>query len=315
DGARRVADPAGDLRPRPAAPAGGGAGRGPGAGHRSRPRRRGARRPHPHRDAVRPQSQRRLARAGRGGERRRLRGRSGRARRRAAGAGVLTGAAAEPPTGAARMTSYHAELAWVDGRPQADVAIGVEGDRFAFVTPGAPPPAGATRLPGLTLPGLADTHSHAFHRALRGRTHQGLGTFWAWRRRMYQVAQRLQPDTYLALATAVYAELALAGVTCVGEFHYLHHRGDGRPYADPNAMASALVEAAARAGVRLTLLDTCYLTADVDGSPPTGPQRRFADADVDAWARRVSALRPDPRHWRLGAAVHSVRAVPAAQIP
>ena len=228
---------------------------------------------------------------------------------------MLTGAAAEPPTGAARMTSYHAELAWVDGRPQADVAIGVEGDRFAFVTPGAPPPAGATRLPGLTLPGLADTHSHAFHRALRGRTHQGLGTFWAWRRRMYQVAQRLQPDTYLALATAVYAELALAGVTCVGEFHYLHHRGDGRPYADPNAMASALVEAAARAGVRLTLLDTCYLTADVDGSPPTGPQRRFADADVDAWARRVSALRPDPRHWRLGAAVHSVRAVPAAQIP
>ena len=124
---------------------------------------------------------------------------------------MLTGEAAEPPTGAARMTSYHAELAWVDGRPQADVAIGVEGDRFAFVTPGAPPPAGATRLPGLSLPGLADTHSHAFHRALRGRTHQGLGTFWAWRRRMYQVAQRLQPDTYLALATAIYAELALAG--------------------------------------------------------------------------------------------------------
>src|SRR5690606_876102 len=114
---------------------------------------------------------------------------------------------------------------------------------------------------------------------------------------------------------AVYAELALAGVTCVGEFHYLHHRPDGRPYADPNAMADALVAAAARAGIRLTLLDTCYLSADVDGSPLAGPQRRFGDADADAWARRVGALRPEPQRWRLGAAVHSVRAVPAAQIP
>lgn len=213
------------------------------------------------------------------------------------------------------MTTYHAELAWVDGRPQADVAIEIHNGRFTSVTPGVAPPPDAHRLAGLTLPGLADTHSHAFHRALRGRTHHGLGTFWAWRQRMYQVAQRLHPDTYLTLATAVYAELALAGVTCVGEFHYLHHRPDGRPYADPNAMAAALVEAAARAGIRLTLLDTCYLSADVDGSPLAGPQRRFGDADAHAWARRVDALRPDPQRWRLGAAVHSVRAVPAAQIP
>lgn len=213
------------------------------------------------------------------------------------------------------MTTYHAELAWVDGRPQADVAIEIHNGRFTSVTPGVAPPPDAHRLTGLTLPGLADTHSHAFHRALRGRTHHGLDTFWAWRQRMYQVAQRLHPDTYLTLATAVYAELALAGVTCVGEFHYLHHRPDGRPYADPNAMAAALVEAAARAGIRLTLLDTCYLSADVDGSPLAGPQRRFGDADAHAWARRVDALRPDPQRWRLGAAVHSVRAVPAAQIP
>ena len=85
-------------------------------------------------------------------------------------------------------------------------------------------PAGAERLRGLTLPGFANAHSHAFHRTLRGVTHPGRGTFWTWRERMYEVAGRLDPDTYLALARAVYAEMALAGITCVGEFHYLHHQ-------------------------------------------------------------------------------------------
>ena len=210
--------------------------------------------------------------------------------------------------------AYHAELAWLDDRPVPDVLIEVGGGRFTTVTPGVPEPPGATRLAGLTLPGFADTHSHAFHRALRGRT-QGLGTFWTWRERMYEVAARLDPDTYLALATATYAELAMAGVTCVGEFHYLHHRPDGRPYHEPNVMSGALVEAAARAGVRLTLLDTCYLVAGLDGAPLAGAQRRFGDAGADAWAHRASLLRPDPERWRVGAAVHSVRAVPAAQIP
>jgi formiminoglutamate deiminase len=199
--------------------------------------------------------------------------------------------------------------------PRRDVLIEVADGRFTAVTPGVPAPPDAVRLAGLTLPGLADAHSHAFHRALRGRTHQGLGTFWTWRERMYAVADRLDPDRYLALAAATYGEMALAGITCVGEFHYLHHAPGGRPYADPNAMAAALVEAAARAGVRLTLLDTCYLTAGVDGAPLTGPQRRFGDPDAHAWAGRVAALRPDPRRWRVGAAVHSVRAVPADQIP
>lgn len=217
--------------------------------------------------------------------------------------------------GATGMTAYHAELAWVDGRPEPDVLIGIDAGRFTTVTPGVGPPADATRLPGLTVPGFANAHSHAFHRALRGHTHAGLGTFWTWRERMYAVADRLDPDRYLALATAAYGEMAMAGITCVGEFHYLHHRGDGRPYRDPNAMGAALVEAAARAGVRLTLLDACYLAAGVDGTPLAGVQRRFGDRDADAWAGRVDALSPDRERWRLGAAVHSVRAVPADQIP
>ena len=167
----------------------------------------------------------------------------------------------------------------------------------------------------MVLPGLADAHSHAFHRALRGRTHEG-GSFGTWRRQMYAVAARLNPDTYLALARATYAEMALAGVTCVGEFHYLHHAPGGRPYADRTAMAQALVQAAADAGVRLTLLDTCYLAGGLDAgghTPPDDVQRRFADADVDAWASRRAEL-PAGEGLRIGAAVHSVRAVPADQL-
>ena len=79
------------------------------------------------------------------------------------------------------------------------------------------------------LPGLANGHSHAFHRALRGRTHGAGGTFWTWREQMYRLAAALDPESYRRLATAVYAEMALSGYTVVGEFHYLHHDQQGRP--------------------------------------------------------------------------------------
>ncbi len=152
----------------------------------------------------------------------------------------MTIPAAEPVPPAAPR-AWHAELAWLPGRAVCpDVLIEAAGDRFTAVTPEVPAsdiPDGArpglSRLPGLTLPGLANAHSHAFHRALRGITQVGRGTFWTWRERMYQVAAGLDPDSYLALARAVYAEMALAGITCVGEFHYLHHGPGGKPYADP----------------------------------------------------------------------------------
>ncbi|SCG46080.1 formiminoglutamate deiminase [Micromonospora siamensis] len=218
-----------------------------------------------------------------------------------------------------------AEYAWLPehAEPTPDVLIEAEDGRITAVTPlvgGGAPAAGvevlgdAVRLPGLTLPGLANAHSHAFHRALRGRTHARRGDFWSWRDTMYAVAGRLDPDSYLALARAAYAEMALAGITCVGEFHYLHHGPDGTPYDDPNAMSAALVEAAAHAGIRLTLLDAAYLTATVDGQPLAGPQRRFGDGDALRWAERVGAFRPEDDHARVGAAVHSVRAVPAEQL-
>jgi formiminoglutamate deiminase len=212
------------------------------------------------------------------------------------------------------VTTYLAEHAWLGGdRAESDVLLEVDGDRITAVRPGAELPPGAERLPGLTLPGLANGHSHAFHRALRGRTHRSGGTFWTWREDMYAVASVLTPDSYRALARAAFAEMALAGVTTVGEFHYLHHGPGGTRYADPNAMGEAVVAAADEAGVRITLLDTCYLAGGF-GRPLEGPQLRFGDGDADRWATRVDALRAGPTS-RVGAAVHSVRAVPADQLP
>jgi cytosine/adenosine deaminase-related metal-dependent hydrolase len=188
------------------------------------------------------------------------------------------------------MTDYVCEYAWLGGEHvEPSVTVRVDGTRIREVRTGGPAPAGAVHLAGVTLPGLANAHSHAFHRALRARTQLGGGSFWTWRECMYQVAARLDPASYHALARATFAEMALAGVTCVGEFHYLHHRGDGGRYGNPNAMGEALLAAAAEAGVRISLLDTCYL-AGGPGRPLTGVQARFGDGDADAWADRVSEL-------------------------
>jgi formiminoglutamate deiminase len=209
------------------------------------------------------------------------------------------------------MTSYWLERAVVDGDVHDAVRVDIRDGRFTAVRVGAAPD-GADRLAGLTVPGLANCHSHAFHRALRGRTQQGRGSFWTWREQMYALAGRLTPDAYYDLARAVYREMLATGFTSVGEFHYLHHGPDGTPYDDPNAMGLALVEAARDAGIRIALLDTCYLAAGI-GSPPEGVQRRFADGDAEAWAARVDALRV-PGDVVLGAAIHSVRAVPRDQM-
>jgi formiminoglutamate deiminase len=206
------------------------------------------------------------------------------------------------------------EQAWLPGGPTAAVALDLVDGRIAAITPGAP--RHGTVLPGLTVPGLVNRHSHAFHRALRGHPARTAGSFWSWREGMYRVAAALDPDGYRALATAVYAEMALAGHTALTEFHYLHHAPGGRPYADPIAMDRALVDAAAAAGLRLTLLDTCYLAGGF-GRPPEGVQRRFADADVEAWAQRATRVTEldDGGCTRVGAAIHSVRAVPRDALP
>jgi formiminoglutamate deiminase len=221
----------------------------------------------------------------------------------------------------ARPFRYLAEHAWLPGGVRTGVLLEIENGRFTQVRAlgdGERRPAGVRLLRGVVYPGFANTHSHAFHRALRGRTYGRLGgTFWTWRQAMYRVAGRLDPDAYLRLARAVYAEMALAGVTCVGEFHYVHHAPGGRRYDDPNVMAEALRQAAREAGIRITLLDTAYLAGGLGPgghAPLDHLQRRFGDKDVETWAERVRELRSCGQ-LRVGAAIHSVRAVPAGALP
>jgi formiminoglutamate deiminase len=205
------------------------------------------------------------------------------------------------------------ELAWLPGedRAEAGTLLEIDGDRVAAVRTGVTaPPGDAERLIGLTLPGLANAHSHAFQRALRARTQGGPGSFWTWREQMYALAAALDPDHLGALARATFAEMAVAGATLVGEFHYVHHGPGGTPYASPNAMGEAIVAAAADAGVRLTLLDACYLHGGI-GIESDAVQRRFRDDGAEAWAARVDAL-AEAAALRVGAAVHSVRAVDPA---
>ncbi|HEU5222122.1 MAG TPA: formimidoylglutamate deiminase [Candidatus Lumbricidophila sp.] len=175
---------------------------------------------------------------------------------------------------------------------------------------------------GTAVAGFGNAHSHVFHRALRGHTHDEGGTFWTWRERMYQVAGRLTPDTYRELAAATYREMVASGWTAVAEFHYLHHHPDGSRYPG-HEMELALVDAAKSAGIRLTLLDTCYLTGAI-GAPLAPEQQRLGDGSAERWLERWHSLREALRgrralvdeggHVTLGAAVHSVRAVPPGEL-
>jgi cytosine/adenosine deaminase-related metal-dependent hydrolase len=191
-------------------------------------------------------------------------------------------------------TAFWCDRAWLPGGVADRVLIGCSpGGVVSSVASGVDAPPGAVRLAGMVFPGFANGHSHAFHRALRGRTHCGGGTFWTWRKAMYRLAGVLDPDRYLRLARLVYAEMALAGYVAVGEFHYLHHPPGGGRYAQRNAMGVALIEAARESGIRLTLLDTCYLAGDLEADgyrPLSGPQARFSDGDVDGWLNRVTEL-------------------------
>jgi formiminoglutamate deiminase len=215
------------------------------------------------------------------------------------------------------MSLWLAELAWTGSRLENRLLLEEQGGTLKRAAPlgTASVPEGAKLLSGLTLPGLANVHSHAFHRALRGRCEmpeEGGSDFWGWRRRMYALASFLTPEQYFELTRAAMGEMALAGVTAVGEFHYLHHQPSGQPYPGPE-MEDAVVAAAAEAGLRLTLLDTCYLRSGFDGAGLEGAARRFSDRDAQGWARRVDRSGEGPK-LRRGAAVHSVRAVDPASM-
>ncbi len=167
------------------------------------------------------------------------------------------------------------------------------------------------------LPGLINAHSHSFQRIIRGRTEYRTqnqkDSFWTWRELMYQAAESLTPEDIYDVARMAFLEMALSGITTVGEFHYLHHNSDGTPYNDPNLIAKQVVRAAEDVGLRIALMRVAYARAGhrVETNPR---QRRFIDADPETYLSAVEQLRSDLRDksasvW-IGIAPHSVRAVP-----
>ncbi|HET7420491.1 MAG TPA: formimidoylglutamate deiminase [Candidatus Dormibacteraeota bacterium] len=193
---------------------------------------------------------------------------------------------------------WHAEQAWLGHRAE-NVLIEVQDGRITSVEEATPAPADAIALKGWTIPGLANVHSHAFQRLLRAEIESGGGDFWEWRARMYRFTD-WSPEDYSKHARNVFREMLESGITAVGEFHYLHGHG--------NELGEALIEAAREEGIRITLIDACYLRGGLDGRPLEAEQMTFSDGDADRWARRMDGLR-ETDGARLAAAIHSVRAV------
>jgi formimidoylglutamate deiminase len=204
------------------------------------------------------------------------------------------------------------------------VAIGPDG-RIAAVGPaedlaGA---AGARREPlprRALLPGFVNGHSHAFQRLLRGRAQwrpvDGEADFWTWREAMLALASSLSPDDIEAASRFAFLEMARAGFTAVGEFHYLRRDPAGLPYTNPHEIADRVIAAARDVGLRITLLDAAYAAGGI-GAPLEPTQRRFATPDVDGFLAQLDDLRArwsDDPLVAVGAAAHSVRAVPRAAL-
>lgn len=168
--------------------------------------------------------------------------------------------------------------------------------------------------PEIVLPGLATAHSHAFQRALRGhcqRQSADANSFWSWRGYMYALAAQLDPDSVYQLSRFAYAELAMAGVTAVGEFHYVHHQLGGQPYEERTALADAVIQAAMDVGLRINLQRVIYQRAGADKSLEPG-QERFCDSRIDLPLADIDALQKrykDSPLVNIGLAVHSVRGV------
>ena len=217
---------------------------------------------------------------------------------------------------------YHAPAAWINGAWHADVLLGVgEDGAWSEVTSGASAEMrhGAQRLQGPVLPGLVNGHSHAFQRAIAGLTERSASAqddFWSWRDRMYSVANRISPQQLEAIAAFLYAELLGAGYTHVCEFHYLHNAPDGQAYADPAEMALALVRAARRTGIGLTLLPTLYMRSGFAAQGLREDQQRFASTPESVLAIAGEVRRQAGNDGRIaaGVALHSLRAVDEAAL-
>ncbi|MES2972034.1 MAG: formimidoylglutamate deiminase [Pseudomonadota bacterium] len=224
---------------------------------------------------------------------------------------------------AGSASRFLAPLAWVGGAWASDVLLEAGDDGlWRSVTPNAPAELQrtATRLAGPVIPGLVNAHSHAFQRAIAGLTERrgstGSDDFWSWRDRMYSAANRITPAQLEAIAAQLYSEMLAGGYTHVCEFHYLHNDVSGQPYADPLEMPLALVRAARRAGIGLTLLPTLYMRAGFGAAGLRQDQRRFASTP-EGILRVVEGVNDSGAGGGLvnaGVALHSLRAVDVAAL-
>jgi len=212
---------------------------------------------------------------------------------------------------------FIADFLFANGRSHEGAGLLVDsaGVVAGIAQPGDTAGATVVRMPGKALlPGLANAHSHTFQRLFRARAEgraKGGDTFWTWREQMYRAAGFVSPEDVYDVARATFLEMLTAGITVVGEFHYLHNDRDGRPYDDANTMAKGVIRAAESVGIRISLLRSAYLRAGFQREPHPG-QRRFYETR-DAYLRNLEGLlgamegRP---FVTVGAAPHSVRAVP-----
>ncbi len=216
------------------------------------------------------------------------------------------------------MISWLPDYIFTDGKFQSGLALVCDsrGNIHGLVDPREAP--NATRLAGQAmLPGLVNAHSHAFQRVIRGRTEYRsqitTDSFWTWREQMYDAANKLGPEEIYAASRMAFLEMALTGITAVGEFHYIHHSPKGTPYSDANLLAHEVIRAAHDVGIRIALLRVAYARAGYQ-TEPNPRQVRFIDATPDTYLKHLDQLLAtiDAKNgmaW-AGAAPHSVRAVP-----
>ena len=212
------------------------------------------------------------------------------------------------------MKTLHAPAVLLADGWQKDVAITVADDGTIERIVHAMPSPDAERLAGPVIPAMPNLHSHAFQRAIAGRTgvpspHRD-DTFWTWRQAMYAAVDHFDADAFEAIAAQAYVEMAKAGYASVAEFHYVHHDPRGKPYADPAELAWRIVSAATTAGLALTLLPVFYAHGNFNGAPTVAGQRRFVNSIytfeklLDAVSRNAQA-----EGYTVGVAPHSLRAV------
>ncbi|MEE9386829.1 MAG: formimidoylglutamate deiminase [Nannocystaceae bacterium] len=230
-------------------------------------------------------------------------------------------------TGAPPRRFYTADWGWVTQAGKAELQprpyIEVAADGTIVAIESRPPPPGTSIVrdlgPVLILPGFVNAHSHAFQRLIRGATGRRASTdpssFWSWRSAMYEAAASLDPEALFGATCACYREMLRAGITCVGEFHYIHHQRNGHRYDNPNELGQCIISAAADTGIRLTLLEVYYSRAG-HNLAALPEQLRFCDGSVPAYLARIDRLRELAEHgaFTLGLAPHSVRATTAEEL-